>query len=59
MWNVAGVNNIEEDSWMKIRKHEIEGLVETWAEKEKEKMIREKLRDYKCFFNRASRERKK
>ena len=47
MWNVAGVNNIEEDSWMKIRKHEIEGLVETWAEKEKEKMIREKLRGYK------------
>ena len=59
IWNVAGAYSLDEDTWSEIKKYEVIGLVETWIEEGKERLIKEKLKGYKCFFNEARREKKK
>ena len=59
IWNVAGAYSLDKDTWSEIKKYEVIGLVETWVEEGKERLIKEKLEGYKCFFNEARREKKK
>ena len=33
VWNVAGLNNKDEEFWEEVKKHESIGLTETWVEK--------------------------
>ena len=58
IWNVAGAHSLDEDTWIEIKKYEVIGLVETWIKERNEKLIKERLRGYKWYFNEARREKK-
>ena len=40
IWNVAGAYSLDEDTWSEIKKYEVIGLVETWIEEGKERLIK-------------------
>ena len=55
VWNVAGLHSIEEESWEDLRNFKIIGLTETWVEKDREKLFKERLKGYRHFFSEAGR----
>lgn len=59
VWNVAGLEERNEKKWEYIKGFEIIGLTETWITKDKEKMIRNRLKDFNLEMTEARKDKRK
>lgn len=59
VWNVAGLEEKNEKKWDYIKSFEIINLTKTWITKEKEKMIRNKLKDFNLEMTEARKDKRK
>ncbi|KAJ8678142.1 hypothetical protein QAD02_013929 [Eretmocerus hayati] len=59
IWNIAGLKNINADTWKYIQEHEIICLEETWHEKKDRSWIKKELSNYRCISSDGDKEHKK